>query len=94
MKTKSYFASLILTLIFGPLGLLYSSAWQAAVLLVVSIGLLATHTDMLIAVYALSVFLGLCAVHETNKQARIREELEERRHEELVRAARQHSIGS
>lgn len=90
MKKKSHGANILLTLLFGPLGLLYASAWQAVILTVVTIGLasVASVTGVLV-VWGLCILLGASAVKKHNDAIILREDKEERRHQELLDATRQ-----
>ena len=87
---KSHWINLILTVILGPLGLFYASAWQAVILIVI---VLASTPWLspggMLLFWGLSIALGVSAVSERNKAVQAREDLDERRHQELIRATRQ-----
>lgn len=91
MKLKSHFASALLTLIFGPLGLLYSAPWQALVLTVAYLLAIPMSLDIepvvaLVAGWLLPVVLGAYAVNKRNNYAIELERKEDRKHTEIVSA--------
>jgi hypothetical protein len=62
MKDKSVVLSLVLTLLFGPLGLFYASAWGAVTLIVVAAaGVVPTMGFVLILVWPASMVWGVVA---------------------------------
>lgn len=87
MNRKSHLASLVLTFIFGPFGLLYASAWQAVVLIMLKLVMFGLgYLNGVGAVWLLSIVLGIFAVRERNQEVSRQEELEEQRHQELLQA--------
>lgn len=86
MVKKSQLTSFILTLLFGPLGLFYSTIAGAIAMIVAAIlfGSITLGLALLI-IWPLSILLGIFAVMRHNKQVR----LQDRRHDELVQATRQ-----
>lgn len=87
---KKQSVSLLLTVLLGPLGLFYSSAWQAVVMMVAAVVSLAqVSPGGMLLVWAASAALGVAAVANYNDGVDERAALEERRHSELVEAARQ-----
>lgn len=89
MQKKSMSTNVLLTVLFGPLGLLYASAWQGAVLTIVALYLSGAmmFTGLLI-LWVLSLVLGVSAVRARNYAIDKREALEERRHQEIVAATK------
>ena len=90
MTRKSYPVALLVTLIFGPLGVFYTSAWQAFVLLIAvfllpALGLYPVTT--VIVIWAISVAVNLSGVSVHNKAKDDQYALDERRHKELLEAA-------
>ena len=83
---KSQLIGFILTFLFGPLGLFYSSIPAALGFLIASIifGLL-TVGMALIVIWPLSIITGFFTVHRHNSEAA----LEERRHKELLEATKE-----
>lgn len=85
---KSHAVNIIMTVLLGPIGLFYASAWQAVVLIIITLGCLSwLQPGGVMVIWGLSIALGASAVHERNKAVQAREDLDERRHQELVRAA-------
>ena len=85
---KSQIIGLILTAIFGPLGLFYSSVPAAIAMVILAI--FAGSTLCIVGalfVWPLCMLLSLFTVHRHNRAVTI----EERRHEQLVQATRQGS---
>jgi hypothetical protein len=82
---KSYFASFLLTLFFGPLGLFYSStaAALAFVLIDIAVGLI-TYSIGLIFLWPVHILVGIATVGSYNSKI----ELEAARHSELVMSLR------
>lgn len=95
MRKKSHGVNVALTLLLGPLGLFYASAWQAVVLALIAIAVAGAGFAInpvvgvpgLLWVWGLAILLGAFAVKAHNTEIRDREELEERRHREMVAAA-------
>lgn len=63
---KSYVLALILTVLLGPLGLLYASAVGGIILIVLAVVTFPTVIGP-IAAWALAVLVGLFAVYRHNK---------------------------
>lgn len=83
---KSQFVGFILTLLFGPLGLFYSSAAAGAGFTLASVGFgIITYGLASLLIWPIAVLVGFVTVGRFN--ARV--DLEERRHRELVRARRE-----
>jgi len=82
---KSYFASFLLTLFFGPLGLFYSStaAALAFVLIDIAVGLI-TYSIGLIFLWPVHILVGIATVGSYNSKI----ELEAARHSELIMSLR------
>lgn len=101
MKKKSLGMHFFLTIFFGPLGLLYSRPGMVIPFFLGSFLLIATAALaevgggfgvlILIAMYAAPLFIGYIAVEKYNlsidENTRQKEEMDERRHQELVAAA-------
>ena len=82
---KSQLVSFVLTLLFGPLGLFYSSVPAAFGFVIASVILGGITVGMaLIAIWPLSIITGFFAVHRYNSKAA----LEEQRHKELLEATK------
>lgn len=82
---KSQLVGLALTFFFGPLGLFYSSTAAAIAMTVLAIIIGgATFVFGALFVWPLCMLLSIFTVHRYNRGVRI----DERRHEELVKATR------
>lgn len=82
---KSYLVSFVLTLLFGPLGLFYSSAPAALGFLLASIIFGVITVGMALAViWPITIITGFLTVHRFNSKV----VLEEQRHRELLEATR------
>ena len=83
---KSHIISLILTFIFGPLGLFYSTIGGAIALtiLAIAIGSITLGIGALF-LWPVAMIVGFFAVNRHNRRAN----LDDRRHEELVQATRE-----
>lgn len=92
MARKSHSVNLVLVVLFGPVGLLYASVWQALVLMLVAVfvvGLLGSSAPVgLAVVWLLALAVGVSAVRTRNAVIDAKDELEERRHQELIAATR------
>ena len=66
MKTKSRLVSFILTVLLGPLGLFYSSAAGAVILIVLAVVTLPTVVGPFVC-WGLAVLWGDTAAHRHNK---------------------------
>lgn len=83
---KSQILQFILNLLFGPLGLFYSSAVAAIVFLLIAVGLsVGVFGVGWFLVYPFVLFAGFFTVAGHNRRVR----QEERRHRELLGAARE-----
>jgi len=95
VQKKSQFYAAAFTLFFGPLGLFYISVSQAFLAIALSIPVLfwaaaASHTGSTVLIVFWLVLIAV-AVSMTRKHNRIvmeKEDLDERRHQEVVNAAR------
>lgn len=67
--TKSVGTSLILTILFGPLGLLYSTTWGGIIMIVLSliVGFVTLGFGLLIT-WPVSIIWGALAVSNANKK--------------------------
>lgn len=85
---KSQIIGFILTAIFGPLGLFYSSVPAGIAMLILAV-IVGSATFVLGAffVWPLCILLSFITVHRHNRAVKI----EERRHEQLIEATRQAS---
>lgn len=82
---KSQIVGLLLTFFFGPLGLFYSSTAAGIAMVIVSIVVgSATFFLGVLFLWPLFMLLSVYTVHRHNRGVRI----DERRHEELVKATR------
>lgn len=87
---KSYVGQLLLAVLFGPLGLFYSSMAAGIVMLIVTIAVgVPTNGVALLVIWPLCVLIGIATVSSHNEKINI----ENRRHEELVRAVTLSSRG-
>ena len=66
LNKKSRLASLVLTLLLGPLGLMYSSKFAGLILLIIAIFTIPTIFGPLIC-WGLAIILGDSATHKHNK---------------------------
>jgi hypothetical protein len=68
-STKSVGISLILTILFGPLGMLYSTIWGGIIMIVISfiVGLLTMGMGLFIT-WPISIIWGAMAVSGSNKK--------------------------
>lgn len=67
--TKSVGISLILTILFGPLGMLYSTVWGGIIMTILSIPVaLFTMLFGLIIIWPICVIWGAMAVSSSNKR--------------------------
>ena len=91
MRRKSQAISLFLTAVFGPLGVFYTSAWQAIVLFIAAIVVMGTPWFLtgLLVIWVLSIAVSASAVKTHNDEIDRKESIDERRHQELLEAARQ-----
>lgn len=68
MKNKSVGLSLLLTFLFGPLGLFYASAWGAVALIIIAAaGVVPTMGFVLIFVWPASMLWGAIAAGNKHK---------------------------
>ena len=83
---KSYVLQFILTLLFGPLGMFYSSTAAALAFLLAAIVFGSfTLGAALLFIWPLCIVVSLFMVSNFNEKA----DLDDRRHEELVRAVKE-----
>lgn len=82
---KSHIAQFILTLLFGPLGLFYSSTAAAIALVIAAIVFgYVTFGFALLVIWPVSILVGFATVARHNGKVAI----ESRRHEELLQAVK------
>jgi hypothetical protein len=68
-RTKSVALSLVLTFIFGPLGMLYSTVWGAIIMILFScVAFFLTFGHGLIFTWPLSMIWGAWAAHRYNER--------------------------
>ena len=86
---KSHFLSLLLTVLFGPLDLFYSSLPAALFFIVLAI-MLGSMLDPILAIFIwpISIIVGVFTVWSHNVKVAI----EEKRHNEILAAARSERI--
>lgn len=101
VNRKSQGMHFFLTLVFGPLGLLYSRPGMVIPFVVGAVALIATagmanlgggfNLLVLLGIYIAPLFLGYIAIENHNTRVTLasvaKKETQERRHEELVKAA-------
>lgn len=75
---KSHFIQFVLAFLFGPLGLLYSSAgWPIIMLVVIGIAYV-VHPILIIVAWFMSVFVGIGAVADHNANLQLEKEKEKK----------------
>ena len=93
---KSVLSAFVLTVFLGPLGLMYVSLSQGFFGLVIALLMLPLPGSMsfigLMFLWAACILDGVTTAAKINRGIDAREELEERRHQELVSATRAEAI--
>jgi hypothetical protein len=89
---KSYFASFLLTFFFGPFGNFYSSIMAGFFLLLTAVlfgG--ATAGVGAVIIWPFCIVIGLATTADNNEAFKKEEAKQEKRHKELLEAARSHA---
>jgi len=79
---KSYLIQLMLTVLIGPLGVLYSSTPTALIMIIVSILLSFGGAGGIFFAWLISIFVGMGCVTSHNDKIN----MEEKKHKELIAA--------
>lgn len=86
---KSHIIQFLLALLFGPLGLFYSNTVAGVVFLLIAIGVGSVTAGVgVLFIWPLFILVGFFTVARYNKGIRI----DEKRHQELVEAAKEGRI--